>query len=1150
MSLTHNGLTPPSNTEDVDEVTTKAIRRATFWLDQKDPDVEPSEEKATEQLAELVRDPAGVQFTMDFVDRVARPEDNKVAARALRKLQEAPDFLGPLNKGMMNLGSLASIAVPDIVMPLARKRMRQMVGHLVLDAGSHALNQMLDNAEERGQQLNLNLLGEAVLGEAEAIDRTERTLELIKNPRVTYVSVKASNLCSQLNHWDYRGSLERLKDRLRPLYQEAKKRGVFINLDMEEYHDLHLTVDLFTELISEEEFTDLRAGIVLQAYLPDTYGALSHLTEFALERRDKGGAPIKVRLVKGANLSLEAVDGELHGWPQAPYMSKHEVDANYFRLLDFVLQPEYSDAIRIGVASHNLYTLALAWELAEKRGVEDQVDAEMLQGMSPAQSRAVQQVFGEMILYTPVVRPEDFDEAVSYLVRRLEENSESQNFLYSLFAPDNAGPGRLTPMQAQEARFQRAVNDRWEVFAGPRRQQDRQDDHGTQAPDHGRFVNEPDTDPALPSNREWGQEAVTRDPGPIEHEEITNPDDVDEAVARAVELGEKWRTHSGAERQKVLEHVGAAIADVRSDLIAVAAHEAGKTIAETDPEISEAIDFAVFYGDSAAALDSYTAKFVPRRVTLIVPPWNFPIAIPVGGITAALAAGTAVIIKPAPQVVRCGEVLVKAVRKGLENAGEDPDLVQLVRADEGEAGKHLISHDDVDQVILTGASETAALFRSWKPRLPLSAETSGKNAMIITPTADPDLAVADLYHSAFGHAGQKCSAASLAIFVGPAGSSDRMKNQLVDAVKTLKVGPGTDISTTMNGIIDPPGEKLERGLTQLDKGESWLLEPEQLDEEGHYWTPGIRDNVAPGSWYHTHECFGPVLGIMYADTLEEAVKWQNETGFGLTGGIQSLDDDEIAYWIDNVEVGNAYVNRGITGAIVQRQSFGGWKGSVVGAGAKAGGRNYVAQFGDWEDRVPTPTNGSISPKVARLLRNFLSHFELEDQQWLWRAAESDVKAWREEFSIEHDPTGLTAEANIFRYVPLKEPLKLRVNDGYKLRDVTRLLLGSVVSGVPLEITATREIAEELRAEGIGHVTVRTEEEYTRDIGRESGQRIRALGTIPESHYAAAAHSGSVILDQPVLVDGRRELLPFFREQAVAVTMHRFGIIREVGHIHR
>lgn len=286
--MTSPAYTRTPLSDDVEAVLPAAIKRAQGWLastaDEKD--------KATEQLAELLRDDNGVKFTMDFVDRVMRPEDDKVAAKALKDIssQYDPSFLGSLNGALVGAGGFFGPILPNLVMPVARLYMRKMVGHLVLDAESDALNDTLEKAAASGEQLNLNLLGEAVLGEEEAKSRTRRTLELIKNPRVTYVSVKASSMVAQLNHWDIGSSVERLKNRLRPLYQEAARRNpqVFINMDMEEYHDLHLTLRLFKSLMSEPEFKNLESGIVLQAYLPDTFDALQDIAEFAKQRVAEG----------------------------------------------------------------------------------------------------------------------------------------------------------------------------------------------------------------------------------------------------------------------------------------------------------------------------------------------------------------------------------------------------------------------------------------------------------------------------------------------------------------------------------------------------------------------------------------------------------------------------------------------------------------------------------------------------------------------------------------------------------------------------------------------------------------------------------------------------------------------------------------------
>ena len=416
-------------------------------------------------------------------------------------------------------------------------------------------------------------------------------------------------------------------------------------------------------------------------------------------------------------------------------------------------------------------------------------------------------------------------------------------------------------------------------------------------------------------------------------------------------------------------------------------HETGKTVAEADPEVSEAVDFARYYADRAADLaDGVVPGAVhrPAGLTVVTPPWNFPVAIPVGSVLASLAAGSPVVVKPAPQAPRCGQVAMAAIQRGLDQVGAPAHVLTVVLSPEGDVGRRLVTHPDVARVILTGSIETAQLFAGWRADLDVLAETSGKNALVITPSADVDLAVADLVRSAFGHAGQKCSAASLAILVGSAGRSDRLRRQLADAVGSLRVGPATDLGTSVGPLTEPASGKLLRALTTLDPGESWLVAPRRLDDEGRLWSPGVKHGVAPGSWFHTTECFGPVLGVMRVETLDEAIDLQNAVAFGLTGGLHSLDEAEIDHWLDRVEVGNAYVNRHITGAVVQRQPFGGWKASTVGPGAKAGGPHYVAQIGTWQDSADVPQ---------------------DDAGWLAWAQSDDARVWADELSRDARPLG-------------------------------------------------------------------------------------------------------------------------------------------------
>lgn len=1080
----------------------EAVERVGRWLIAGEQPMSKAERSTARRLSEMVADGSGVAFAARFVDRVIRPEDRSTAARQFASLVHEmglPSFLSPFDRLLVRLGARIGLRLPGLVMPLAERRMKGLIGHLVVDSDLDRLSAHLRRRKSEGFSLNVNLLGEAVLGNAEAERRREKVINLLKQPEVDYVSIKVSSVVAQINHWDFDGSLSRVVEGLLPLFRaaEAASPPKFINLDMEEYNDLELTLAAFQRVLEMPEFHTVNAGIALQAYLPDALPALQALVAWC--NHQAGGrnewrprSPIRVRLVKGANLGMEKVDAAMRGWPQTPFLSKAETDANFKRCLDWVLTPEHTASVRVGVASHNLFDLAWADLLASRRGVSHCVGFEMLEGMAPALARLLLGEGKEVLLYLPVVAEQDFDVAISYLFRRLQENASPENFIHKLLDLDR----RSTDFELEAAKFRTAVAERLSVSDAPRRQQDRRGLPAVVDP-RSEFSNEPDTDPALEGNRAWALNLLNRTWGGPETQVTDSVEEVDQAVVLAIGAQRRWMQLPPADRREVLWRVADEIGRRRGDFVAAMVNEGHKALDQADPEVSEAIDFARWYGDRALALThSEAARFEPFGVVLVVPPWNFPVAIPAGGVLAALAAGNAAILKPAPETPACAELIAQCCWQ----AGVPRDLVQFVRTPDDEIGQHLVTHPGVDAVILTGALETAKMFQAWKPRLRLFAETSGKNAVVITTSADIDLAVADLVTSAFGHSGQKCSAASLAICVADIYESPRLRRQLIDAVTTMSVGSSTRIGTMMGPIIGKAQGKLLRALTQLDPGEEWLVKPRQLDS--CLWTPGVRLGVVPGSWFAETECFGPVLGLIRAESLDHAIAIQNSTSFGLTGGIHSLDPAEVSRWVEAVEVGNAYVNRSTTGAIVARQPFGGWKHSCVGPGAKAGGPNYVSQLGTW-----TPLDD-----------------ELTDEEWLHRAQASDEAAWRTEFSVEHDPTGLFCESNILRYRPLSR-VGLRVEADAAGRDVARIRAAARRCGV--------EIVDSLASDETG-------EAFGARLGSLGVQRIRSVGSPDEGLRVAAQEAGIHFVDSPVTGDGRVELLYYLREQAISRTIHRYG----------
>uniref|UniRef100_UPI00289A3734 proline dehydrogenase family protein n=1 Tax=Microbacterium sp. TaxID=51671 RepID=UPI00289A3734 len=416
-------------------------------------------EPAAQRLAEVLKDPNGLAFTVGFVDGVMRPEDLGVAGRKLAEISDlTPSLLPGYLRAAIRTGSFWAPKLPGVVVPISRRVLRAMVGHLVLDATPSKLGPAIAKLRKSGNRLNLNLLGEAVLGEREAGHRLQGTYDFLARKDVDYVSIKVSSVVSQLSMWSFDEAVADVVEKLTPLYRlaassEAAGKTKFINLDMEEYRDLDLTIAAFTSILDQPGLENLEAGIVLQAYLPDALGAMQQLQEWAAARRAKGGAPIKVRVVKGANLAMEEVDSKIHDWPLATYGTKQDSDTNYKRVLDWSMTPERLDAVRIGVAGHNLFDIAYTWLLAQARGVTDAVEYEMLLGMATGQAEAVRKDVGQLLLYTPVVNPAEFDVAIAYLVRRLEENASPENFMSAVFELAS-NPTLLT---RERERFERSL---------------------------------------------------------------------------------------------------------------------------------------------------------------------------------------------------------------------------------------------------------------------------------------------------------------------------------------------------------------------------------------------------------------------------------------------------------------------------------------------------------------------------------------------------------------------------------------------------------------------------------------------------------------------------------------------------------------------
>jgi RHH-type proline utilization regulon transcriptional repressor/proline dehydrogenase/delta 1-pyrroline-5-carboxylate dehydrogenase len=1143
----------------------------------------PQERHQQAELDRMIHNPGDKATLMQLTDQAFRSQRAPRAADQLIHIldvQGIPRFFSMLDRTLLKGFQSFGAYLPGVAVPLVKEKMQHETANVILPAEPDLLREHLEARRDEGVRMNVNYLGEALLGEREAERRLQDYLAALEHPEIEVISVKISTIYSQISALAREHTIGILCDRMEKLYRAAaaatfqRRDGTrvpkFVYLDMEEYRDKEITAEVFMRTLDRPGLESARAGIALQAYIPDSFAAQKRINQWARQRVEAGGAPITIRLVKGANMEMERVDASLRGWPQAPYQTKQETDANYLRMMHEGMAAENIAAVRLGIASHNLLTLAYGLVLATRLGIVDRVQFEMLEGMANHQRRALFELSQNVLLYAAACRQEEFTNAIGYLIRRLDENTGPDNFLRHAFHITVGSP-EWTRLERQ---FVDALDAMHTVSDKPRRTQDRSQEPSSSGScpltlDSCLFRSSPDTDWSLVQNGQWAESIITEWQGrhdaraaeiPLvvagksmsdgrEIRPATDPSKPGVVVARyryateedarqAVDCAKKdpdlWRTMTADGRDEVLFRAADELSAARGRLMGAMLADGGKVLSESDPEVSEAVDFCRFYAQAAKyfhELPGMSAR--GKGVVVVVSPWNFPLAIPCGGIAAALAAGNTVILKPASDTVLVAYEMCQCFWR----AGVSQRTLQFLPSSGSTVGQQLVTHNDVDAVILTGGTETARRMLAAKPTLPLFAETGGKNATIVTALSDRDQAIKNVLHSAFSHSGQKCSATSLLLLEDEVYHDPKFREAFCDAVESLAVGSAWDVSTKVGPLIRPPSGSLERGLTQLESGESWAVAPRiGVDGNPNLVSPGVKWGVQPGSFTHCTELFGPVLGVMPFADLEDAIELVNATGYGLTSGLESLDDREHAIWRDAIRAGNLYINRPTTGAIVLRQPFGGMGKSHVGPGIKTGGPNYVAQFMRFSER------------------GVRTVFEETPTEAFQKTVLTPYSLWaREEFQQPHDDFRLVGEDNFRRYLPV-ENVRIRVHPDDSLFEILSRVAAASVAGCRIQVSTPKKLSDKL-ADSIRLVSIATEnwpeppeivaesdEELADLICRGETDRVRYARPerVPEIIRRAAAEALQYVADEPVSAHGRIELLWYVREQSISHVYHRYG----------
>jgi len=1184
----------------------RAVALAEQWQHRANQLLTRVEKRRQQQMLRLLTHPGDTVLLSRMIDRSFRSRDPRRVAdqiRILLRQHGIPHFLSLPEQALLRLFAALPSTLSALMVPVLIERLRAGSNRVIVAGEPEALRAHLRQRRAQGVRININHLGEAVLGESEAARRLATYLEDMADPDIEVISVKISTLCSQINPLAFDQTVATLKKRLTAVYRAAKQHlflrpdgsrvAKFVNLDMEEYRDLAITYQAFVATLAQEELFDFSAGMVLQAYLPDSFAIQQELTAWARDRVARGGAPIKLRIVKGANLEMERLEAALNNWSLAPYDNKAEVDANYKRMVTFGMAPANITAVRLGVASHNLFDLAYARVLAEANGVEAWFCFEMLEGMADHVGRALRESGGDLLLYAPVAARDEFINAIAYLIRRLDENTAPENFLR--YAPHLRVDSPQWRMLKEG--FVRACARQEAASHTPNRTQDRLAEASAPslpaAPRSGGFVNEPDTDWSLAANRRWaaairarwmktpgdepmevplvidGEElwadratAERWDPGQdgvlLGRHALATAEDAHRALAAAAADKDGWRDLEARARQAVLAQVAMELRRARGDLIGVAAAETGKLFTEADPEVSEAIDFATLYPWAAVRFDQRpNLRTRGRGVILVIAPWNFPIAIPCGGLIAALAAGNTVVFKPASEAVLTGWTLCQCFWR----AGVSKKALQFVPGAGAEIGPLLTASPLVDSIILTGGTDTGLRILARTPGVFLAAETGGKNATIVTDLADRDQAIKNVLHSAFSNSGQKCSATSLLILEAPLYDDPHFRRQLVDAAASLKVGPAWDFANRLGPLIRPPADKLLRGLTTLEPGEEWALQPVMVDGNPRLWSPGIKYGVRPGSFTHLTELFGPVLGVMRADHLEEAIALVNQTGYGLTSGLESLDAREQALWREQTRAGNLYLNRPTTGAMVLRQPFGGMGKSALGSGLKAGSLEYVTQFMAITETKPPPAEPlardhrllQVTQEWRRMLQWGQWPEIREDIERTVSAVASYLHQMEARYGRDQDFFHLRGQDNLLCFVPVRE-LVIRLHPDDSLFATLARCAAATIAGCAPGLSLPPDLANPVTDFLAGHQGQRflhglplireSDPQLAARISTIGRLRYAAPDRVPAEIFAAAAPTGVFIARAQVTMEGRIELLHYLRQQSICHNYHRYGNLGE------
>jgi len=1130
--------------------------------------LQTSKQKSTAQLKRnIVQNPAYMHLFVQLADVALRHPDPKLKLKAIQKLFKQygiPSFLSSFEKKGLKLFLKGGNLWPRFAVFLFEKAFKAGLSGVLLQS-KHLLVQHCKLRKKQGFQSIVNSLGESVYSEGQVKVQMEAYLWALAQPDIEHLAVKLSSIVVNPSDIDDELYINEAKQPLIQLFELAVINNKIITFDMEECKDLERTVNLLMNVLDEPRFFSLKVGVALQAYLPISIQIQKQITDWASQRKLKGALPFHIRLVKGANKGTESIQSSHLGWSPVIFAQKQDTDTQFKRM--FLYSLNHLESVHIRVASHNVFDIAFALFHRNKLENPKAIGFEMLEGMSEEISQAVLAQTSDVSLYCPVVIQGQFKASMAYLLRRLDENSAPKHFLKLALNLDDS------------AEWEQQKNNFIQSYAALDKEMAQVELNEPSL----EFKNQAVEDLRFAQNRKKIKQVIGEVSEGVKVA-LTPLEGIDQAFETAKQA-------LSLEPIDVLQisrvWVERAI-HYKTQLIQQMMNEVSKPWIEAEHEWAEAIDYVNFYAAEFLKQTQHPGVYTPLGVVAVIPPWNFPLSIATGCIAAALFTGNSVLFKPAPEAIEVGYWVAKLFWE----AGVPKEKLQFVACEEEPVGRYLIAHPALQAVMLTGSDKTAALFYTINPNVRLIAETGGKNTLIVTPWADIDLAVQSVIKSAFGYSGQKCSAASLLILTGNSAFCDDFLTRLKEATLELKIGHVTDTQTDLGHLVQPIQGPLKQVLEHNESGEYWVLEPKQNLQNPRFLTPGIKANIKPGSFLHQTELFGPVLGVMFAYSLSQAIQWANATPYGLTAGLESLSTEEQWIWQTRIQAGNLYINRPITGAVVGRQPFGGVKSSQWGNGYKAGGPLYLRALQQLteakEAKVKVfPQSILQSAEVHHLIKpKTVASVQLSQKPlWVSQAFEIEFNGalitgqlpdrfvqlydGLQGLLSEHEKTQLqiamclythevstftkgqvlmphvVGEKNTWFCIPL-ESMGYRFEPSHSLLQVALIALGAWTALTPLIISSAKDhpaLSVITRIAG-AHIecVFEPENDWHERIALKQFSRIRVLES-PSITLLNICHRSNTRIEEGVpYINGTFELPRYMQERTLSQTTHRYGYL--------